>query len=270
MTPADCWNAFTCRHLLSRDPHGSQRAAPRGDSLMARWPRIVLAGAPLHVVQRGNNRSATFVTNDDYAHYREILRDAAERTACLLHAYVFMTNHVHLLVTPSDLGGASRLIQCVGRRYVRYFNARYGRSGTLWEGRFKSSVVDTTNYYLACSRYIDLNPVRAGMVASPSEYRWSSYRHLASGEPDDAVVPHAAYTAMGSTPEDRQRSYTALCAHALSRESLRAIRVALHGGSVLGGARFRTKVQRITQRKVSRLSHGGDRRSSSFLAPGAS
>ena len=233
---------------------------------MARWPRIVVSGLPLHVVQRGNNRTATFLSPGDFEHYREILVDAAARTGCLVHAYVLMSNHVHLLVTSPDTVGVSRLIQYIGRRYVRYFNARYGRTGTLWEGRFKSSVVDTTSYFLACSRYIDLNPVRACMVASPLDYRWSSHRCLAAGIPDRILAPHPIYEALGATPDDRQRSYAALCAHALPAESLEAIRVAVRGGSVVGRERFRREVQRAMQRQVTRLPHGGDRRSTTFRA----
>ncbi len=172
--------------------------------LMARWPRIVLPGLPLHVVQRGNNRTPTFQSDSDFEHYREILTDALERTGCLVHAYVLMSNHVHLLLTSPDHRGVSRLMQMIGRRYVRFFNTRYNRTGTLWEGRFKSSLVDTASYLVTCSRYIELNPVRAGMVDSPAQYLWSSYQRLAAGSPDRLVTPHPLYSALGASPAERR------------------------------------------------------------------
>jgi len=233
-------------------------------SLMARWPRLVLPGVPLHVVQRGNNRTDTFCSDEDFGRYRETLLAAVQRTGCLLHAYVLMTNHVHLLLTPPDPAGASQLMQVVGRSYVRYFNARYARSGTLWEGRFKSSLVDTTHYLLTCTRYIDLNPVRARMVETPGEYRWSSYRRLAAGLPDQLVTPHAVYAALGASPDARQRAYATLCASEVAPAAVQSLRVALRGGAVTGEAQFRAAVERATRRTVTRLPHGGDRRSSTF------
>lgn len=231
---------------------------------MARWPRIVVPNVPMHIVQRGNNRTETFCAREDFEYYREVLLHATERTGCLVHSYVLMTNHVHLLLTPSDQGAASRLIQIVGRRYVRYFNARYRRTGTLWEGRFKSSLVDSTSYFLTCSRYIDLNPVRAGMVNAPIEYQWSSYRRLGTGAADRVVTPHALYSALGATPVERQRTYAGLCASELPSRALKSIRVAIRGGSALGLPGFRADLELATQRAVARLPHGGDRRSSTF------
>ncbi len=231
---------------------------------MPRWPRVAIPNVPMHIVQRGNNRTETFLAPDDFEYYREVLIDAMGRTECLVHAYVLMTNHVHLLLTPPDHTAASRLIQILGRRYVRYFNARYKRTGTLWEGRFKSSLIDSTNYFLTCSRYIDRNPLRAGMVDAPADYRWSSYRRLAEGAADRVVTPHALYSALGDTPAERQQRYADLCASELPSPALKSIRVALRGGSALGMPRFRAELEAATQRVVTRITHGGDRRSASF------
>lgn len=231
---------------------------------MARWPRIVVPHVPMHIVQRGNNRTETFHAREDFAYYREVLIDASERTGCLVHSYVLMSNHVHLLLTPPDHHAASRLIQIVGRRYVRYFNARYSRTGTLWEGRFKSSLVDSTSYFLTCSRYIDLNPVRAGMVKAPIEYQWSSYRRLGTGAADRVVTPHPLYSALGATPAERRQSYAHLCASELPSTLLKSIRAAIRGGAALGVPAFRSDLEVAAQRTVTRLHHGGDRRSASF------
>lgn len=148
---------------------------------MARQPRFDLPGVPQHIVQRGNDRQPRFADTAGYLRYRQELGEAARKHGCTLHAYVLMTNHVHLLATPAEPGGISRMMQAIGRRYVAAFNARYRRTDTLWEGRFKSALVDSERYVLACYRYIELNPVRAGMVAAPGDYRWSSYHANADG-----------------------------------------------------------------------------------------
>ena len=140
---------------------------------MPRMPRVVVPGLPLHVIQRGNNRQAIFFTGQDYTRFHAYLLAASERFDCVIHAYIYMTNPVHLLVTPSGRQGVSRMVQSVGRRYVRYIYDVYNRSGTLWEGRFKSALVDSDRYLLVCSRYIEMNPVRACMVDLPQDYRWS-------------------------------------------------------------------------------------------------
>jgi putative transposase len=260
----DCVHAHNAPRHLARTSAIAQFETTGPAWLMARWPRVVVPNVPMHIVQRGNNRTETFHAREDFEYYREVLIDATERTGCLVHSYVLMTNHVHLLLTPPDHIAASRLIQIVGRRYVRYFNARYGRTGTLWEGRFKSSLIDSTSYFLTCSRYIDLNPLRAGMVDVPIDYRWSSYRRLAVGAADSVVTPHPLYSALGATPAERQRTYAGLCASELPSPALKSIRVALRGGSALGMPRFRTDLEVATRRSVTRLPHGGDRRSASF------
>ena len=174
---------------------------------MPRRPRIKLAGIPQHLVQRGVNREPCFFADEDYQCYLHWLFKSAVDWQCEVHAYVLMTNHVHLLVTPSTSDGLAKLMQSVGRRYVQYVNRFYKRSGTLWEGRFKSSLVQTESYFLLCQRYIELNPVRACMVQDPSQYRWSSYRHHALGHTDTRLHPHTQYLALGMDAETRQARY---------------------------------------------------------------
>lgn len=159
---------------------------------MARLPRIEFANIPQHVVQRGNDRQPCFLDDLDYRRYLRGLQEATLDCQCRIHAYVLMTNHVHLLVTPASVGGVSRMMQQVGRGYVGYFNTAHHRTGTLWEGRFKSSLVDSDRYLLTCYRYIEMNPVRAAMVAAPGEYRWSSYASNAHAHSDPIVTPHCA------------------------------------------------------------------------------
>ena len=159
--------------------------------------RVVLPGVPLHVTQRGVDRGPTFIAPEDHAYYRWLLRDSAARGGCLVHAYVLMDNHIHLLITPADAGAAARMMRSLGRRYVRYFNDRYRRTGTLWEGRFRSAVVDSAQYFLRCSRYIELNPVRAAMLTDSRQYLWSSVRHNALGVLDPTITSRAEYEALG-------------------------------------------------------------------------
>lgn len=231
---------------------------------MARMPRIVIPGQPLHVIQRGNNRADIFFERCDYLHYLNDLREAAERHGCAIHAYVLMTNHVHLLLTPDGEQGPARMMQAVGRRYVRYVNTRHGRTGTLWEGRYKSVVVDSENYLLACSRYIELNPVRAGMVTHPGEYAWSSFGRNARGMTDSLVTPHPVYRALAPSAVEREAAYRALFGSLLESRILKEIRDATHAGTILGGKRFRKEVEAVLGRPVARRNHGGDRRSKEF------
>jgi putative transposase len=181
-----------------------------GESAVARQPRLDFPGVPQHVVQRGNNRQPCFVAEEDYARYREDLHEAAAHCGCSIHAYVLMTNHAHLLVTGAATGAVSRMMQRLGRRYVAGFNASYRRTGTLWEGRFKSSLVDSRRYLLTCYRYIELNPVRAAMVADPAAYPWSSYRSNALGNEDGVISPHPVYLALGADAASRQAAYRTL------------------------------------------------------------
>lgn len=174
---------------------------------MARLPRYVLPGQPQHVIQRDNNRGVTFFAEEDYSFYRECLKKACDKHGCAVHAYVSMTNPVHLLLTPDNSASITKVMQSVGRRYVQYVNYSYRRTGTLWEGRYKATLIDSEQYLLTCSRYIELNPVRAGIVAYPGDYLSSSYRAHAYGQPDKLVQDHPLNTALGSTDFTRQEAY---------------------------------------------------------------
>jgi len=231
---------------------------------MARLPRLVISGQPLHLIQRGNNRSVTFFADEDYQLYCDTLRQVSQRFGCAIHAYVLMTNHVHLLITPDDERGPARMMQAVGRRYVRYINECYRRTGTLWEGRYKSTLIDSEHYLLLCGRYIELNPVRAGMVEDPGQYRWSSYRCNAFGEFNALITPHALYHALGSQPADQQAAYRFLFETHIESQTLDAIRCATNDGTILGHEHFREQIEAALRRRVTRLTHGGDRRSEAF------
>lgn len=218
---------------------------------MARLPRLDLPQIPQHVIQRGNNRQPCFASGEDYTRYRQDLADAANQCGCAIHAYVLMTNHVHLLVTGAQRGAVSRMMQRLGRRYVVYFNARYRRTGTLWEGRFKSSLVDSSRYLLTCYRYIELNPVRAAMVANPAEYRWSSYLGNALGEPDRLITPHPLYLALGMEDSSRQSAYRALFKQALGDDELANIRNHVQQQKALGTSRFQGEIEALLGRKTA-------------------
>ena len=217
---------------------------------MPRKPRFVLPGVPQHIVQRGNNRSPCFFAIDDYFHYLRDLREAAERNTIARHAYVLMTNYVHLLCTPETPHGISHMMQDIGRKYVRYINKTYRRTGTLWEGRCKASLVDTDGYLLACMRHIELNPVRANMVAHPGEYQWSSYHHNAAGKDDPLLKWHPLYQKLGVTCEHRQFCYRELFNVDLDREVVHDIRQALSQELVLGRSDFKEMIEKAVVRQV--------------------
>ena len=177
---------------------------------MPRVPRNVLPGHPHHVIQRGNNRSPIFVAEEDYVYFKHILSKACQMHDCQIHAYVLMTNHVHFAMTLGREDSLPKVLQSLGRRYVQYFNNTYQRTGTLWEGRYKATIIDSESYLLTCYRYIELNPVRANMVTHPGEYRWSSYACNALGQDDLLVKPHSLYQALGSSEHQRQFAYRGL------------------------------------------------------------
>ncbi len=231
---------------------------------MARLPRIVIPGYPLHVIQRGNNRQAIFYAEEDHLKYLEILRLSAEATDCHIHAYVLMTNHVHLLVSPAGKESLSVMMQSLGRQYVSYINRFYRRSGTLWEGRFKSALVDSERYLLTCCRYIELNPVRAGMVNGPGEYRWSSYRANGLGHVDPNITPHPLYQKLGNTKTTRQEAYRGLFRSHIDAESLQLIRENTQQNTIIGDSRFQEEIQAMLKRRVMKQRHGGDRKSEQF------
>ena len=227
---------------------------------MPRRQRFNLTGVPQHIVQRGNNRQATFFADDDYSFYLECLRDAAEKYRCEVHAYVLMTNHVHLLMTPSVFDGISRVMQSIGRRYVQHVNYAYKRTGTLWEGRHKTSLVQSEIYLLTCYRYIELNPVRANMVQGPGDYRWSSYRHHALGVTNALVRDHERYFALGDTDAARQEAYRELFKYQIEPGVLKQIRDAGNYGIALGGDRFREEVEAALNRRIDVPKRGRPRK----------
>ena len=208
---------------------------------MARKPRFCLPGVPQHVIQRGNNREPCFFAEDDYHRYLGDLEASLRRNDCRLHAYVLMTNHVHLLLTPMSGHGVSHMMQDLGRGYVRYINRTYRRSGTLWEGRYRSSLIDSEGYLLTCMRYIELNPLRAGMVAHPGEYRWSSYAGNAQGQDDPLLSPHPVYRQLGAEPATRQHAYRELFRLHMDHGLVHAIREALNQELVLGREDFKDR-----------------------------
>ena len=227
---------------------------------MPRRPRIDLAGYPLHLVQRGNNHGACFFSDDDCAGYLHWLRHYSDHLGVAVHAWVLMTNHVHLLVTPRTPEDVSRLMQSLGRRYVRYVNHSYQRSGTLWEGRYRACAVRADEYLFTCMRYIEFNPVRAGMVASPGVYRWSSYRRNALGQSDPLVSDHQLYTALGGSAHERQLAYRELFRADLDEHALVQIRSATHSGHLLAGERFRTEIEAAHGRRFGPAPRGRPRK----------
>lgn len=221
---------------------------------MARLPRYVIPGQPQHIIQRGNNRQAIFAAEADYLFFRDALVDAATKHGLAIHAYVWMTNHIHLLATPELDDSISKVFQSVGRRYVQYFNFTYRRSGTLWEGRYRATVVDSERYLLTLMRYIELNPVRAGMVAHPKDYAWSSYLYNAQGEGGlnaNWLVRHQEYTRLGRSATDRQSAYRQLFRAALSANDLKAIRESTHKGWALGGEQFKKQIEVLGRRRAT-------------------
>ena len=230
---------------------------------MARLPRLCLPGIAQHIIQRGTNRQACFRSSEDMAAYAAWLDEYARKYGVAVHAWVFMTNHVHLLVTPTSSDGVSRLMQSLGRRYVRYFNHTYGRSGTLWEGRFRSCLVEAEDYLLTCHRYIELNPVRAGMVSTPGDYHWSSFHANGAGVDSHLISHHPLYLALGHSPAERQARYRRLFETHLDDDDLIRIRGVTHRGLVLGSDRFVREVEQLTGRRAKPLKRGPKSRTDS-------
>jgi putative transposase len=229
---------------------------------MPRRPRLDLPGIPQHVIQRGNDRQPCFFVVDDYTRYYDAMREIAVQERCAIHAYVLMSNHVHLLITPAVAGSVSRFMQALGGRYVRYVNLRHDRTGTLWEGRFKSCLVGDERYLLQCYRYIELNPVRAGMVADPADYRWSSHRCNALGKRDVLVTPHPTYMALGSDARRRERAFRALVMEAVDADETEAIRRHVQRQHAYGSDSFRRAVETQIGRSIGPRKIGRPRRTS--------
>jgi putative transposase len=223
---------------------------------MARLPRLSVPACPHHVIQRGNNRQAIFLADEDRRQMLELLEEHARQFDVAVHAYVLMDNHFHLLLTPQTQDGLPRMMQAVGRRYVRYFNDRHGRSGTLWEGRYRSTLIETERYLLACMVYIDLNQVRAGMVAQARDHAWSSHAHYAGLYSDRLVTPHPLYWQLGNTPFAREAAYARLVQEGLSMQEQQALTDSAFKGWALGGPAFMAELQKKTQRRISKARAG--------------
>ncbi|TXT24776.1 MAG: Uncharacterized protein FD134_1372 [Gallionellaceae bacterium] len=227
---------------------------------MPRRARLSIPGIPWHIIQRGNNRSVCFHAEEDYRLYLHYLEEFSAKLGCAVHAYVLMTNHVHLLLTPQRADSAALLMKNLGQRYVQYANHTYRRSGTLWEGRFRSCLTQTEDYVLACYRYIELNPVRAGMVIRPQDYRWSSYHANALGKASSLIVPHEEYFRLGRDAAERQEAYCALFKAHLDEEVIGQIRGATNGNYALGGERFQREIEAALGRRASRGQSGRPRK----------
>lgn len=223
---------------------------------MARLPRLTVPGYPHHVIQRGNNRQAVFLTENDRQRFLEYLGEYARQFGVAVHAYVLMDNHFHLLVTPGTSGGLAAMVQAMGRRYVQTFNRLHGRTGSLWEGRYRSTLIQTERYLLACMVYIDLNPVRAGMVERPEDFPWSSHRHYIGERADTLVTPHALYWGLGNTPFAREAAYRELVQAGLARDTLNQLTDSAIKGWALGDDAFVREVGKQTTRRPRRAHPG--------------
>jgi putative transposase len=223
---------------------------------MARLPRLTVPGYPHHIIQRGNNRQAIFAAVGDYEVFLSMLEEHAAKSRVAIHAYVLMSNHFHLLATPETVEGIPAMMQSVGRRYVRYFNEQQGRTGTLWEGRYKSTLIQAERHLLACMLYIDLNPVRAGLVHDPADYPWSSHNHYVGRRTDRLVTPHPLYWELGNTPFARDAAYAELVRSGISPQQERALTDSALRGWALGEIDYVADLQRRTARRVSKTRAG--------------
>jgi len=227
---------------------------------MARKPRFTLAGYPQHIIQRGLDKQACFFSATDYRLYLDLLQEAAEKYDCHVHAYVLMTNHVHMLVTPQRSLGVSFMMQRLAQRYVRQVNRTYRRTGTLWEGRYKAGLVDTGGYLLTCMRYIELNPVRANMVSHPAEYAWSSYKHNGQGSPDRVIKSHPLYIQLDKQQQGRCEAYRKMFLSHIDPDLLGQIRNTLNQELVLGSGAFKQKVEAMLGRQTEEKPKGRTRK----------
>lgn len=227
---------------------------------MARLGRFFVADQPLHVIQRGNNRQAIFFADEDYVLCRRWLAEAADAYGCAIHAYVLMTNHVHFLLTPKKKNSLPRMMQSLGRRYVRHINDAHERTGSLWEGRYRAAPIDADDHFFSCCRYIELNPVRARLAKHPRDYPWSSYRAHATGAADELVSPHRLFKRLGRSTAERQKEYRALFRGKANAEFVDALRAATNGGWALGGERFRRQIAKAAKRRVTPLPKGRPRK----------
>ncbi|PHS31219.1 MAG: hypothetical protein COA95_07190 [Methylophaga sp.] len=231
---------------------------------MARLPRIVLPNQPLHIMHRGNNRQDIFEIEADMVRIKEDIAHALSKSDCQLHAYVIMSNHLHLLLTPTDKTQLSRFMQTMANRYVRYFNASRNQTGTIWEGRFKSCLVDSDNYLFTLYRYIEMNPLHANMVQSLTDYPWSSYHHNALGKKDALIKEHALYRQLGNSSILRAQHYQQIFDNSNTAEQEQQIEEATMRGEVYGSRDFHQKIAKRIMRPTKLTAHGGDRKSEDY------
>jgi putative transposase len=217
---------------------------------MARQPRLVLPHQPHHIIQRGNDNQIIFRDDEDHRRFLDYLRESAKFYRVAIHAYVLMPNHLHVLATPSDEDGLAAMMQKVGRLYVPWFNNKYGRSGTLFQGRFRTSVIDPDTYFLACIRYIELNPLRSQLAFDPLDYPWSSYAHHAGVRPDPLITDHAKYWELGNTPFQREAAFIELAQQGMSGQELDTINAAVLKGTALGSHAFKVELEHKTKRQI--------------------
>ncbi|RQO34675.1 transposase [Herminiimonas sp. KBW02] len=223
---------------------------------MARLPRLVVPNQPHHITQSGNDRQLVFRETADYLEFLARLREAARQFKVSIHAYVLMPDHLHLLATPVDQDGLSRMVQWLGRHYVPYFNRKYERSGTLWQGRYKATVVDAEGYLMTCCRYIETNPVRTGLVAAAGDYPWSSYPHHIGLKSDPIITDHPLYWALGNTPFEREAAYKAWIEQGLSAAEVAAVSDATMKGWALGSEQYKLSLEKQTQRRIRQVKRG--------------
>ena len=219
---------------------------------MARLPRLTLAGYPHHVIQRGNNRQVIFKTASDYEYLLNLIEENAKKFAVDVHAYVLMTNHFHLLVTPQTDTALPQMMQAVGRSYVRYFNDLQARTGSLWEGRYRSTLIQTDRYLLACMAYIDLNPVRAGIVGGAADYPWSSHGLYVGTRSDKLITPHALFWDLANTPFGREAAYAEMVQAGVTADQQSALTRSALAGWALGEPHFVDDLQKRTERRVNK------------------
>jgi putative transposase len=235
---------------------------------MARLPRLTVPGYPHHIIQRGNNRQPIFVDAEDDKQLLGMLEEHSRRFRVAVHAYVLMSNHFHLLATPEDASGVPLMMQAIGRQYVRYFNRRQARTGTLWEGRYRSTLIQAERYLLACMVYIDLNPVRAGMVSDPAAYPWSSHAHYIGRRNDRLVTPHPLYWQLGNTPFSREAAYVELVRTGLTLSQQQALTDSALRGWALGEPEYVAQLQQRTDRRLIKAQPGRPRNLSPIRTDG--
>ncbi|MFW5432136.1 MAG: transposase [Methylophilaceae bacterium] len=229
---------------------------------MARLSRIVIPNQPLHIMHRGNNRQDIFQSEEDMIRIKEDIEQSLAKSNCALHAYVVMTNHLHLLITPEDKEDLTVFMQSMANRYVRYFNAKYQRTGTIWEGRYKSCLIDSEQYLFTLYRYIEMNPIKANMVTALTDYQWSSYGHNALGQTDSLITEHALYKDLGSNTKERHTNYQKLFNRLKTTPKQEdQITEATMRGEVYGGEKFHRRISQLISRATKLTSHGGDRKS---------